>query len=324
MHRVKVLLADDSSASRMILGRLLRSCEYCEYEIVEATNGIDALAALYAPDGPRLAILDWLMPGMSGVEICSRIRSQPDQPYIYMLLVTAREDRRSLLEGLGAGADDYLVKPFDSEELSYRLRTGIRIIELEDRLRSTQSRLEHEATHDNLTGLLNRGTVIEALKRELERGHRSGNETSIILADIDHFKQVNDTYGHVAGDCVLQEVSGVLHETIRSCDWLGRYGGEEFLIVLPDTRPEEAAILAERLREKVEAHLVQIGAQCLNVTLSIGLDGTQPDALASVESLILNADSALYDAKRHGRNRVERYGVCSESSRDSATTLVTA
>lgn len=308
MQRAKVLLADDSPATRMILRRLLKSCEYCEFDVVEATNGNDALAALWAPDGPRLALLDWQMPGLSGVEVCSRIRSQPDNPYVYTLLVTAREDRNSLLEGLGAGADDYLVKPFDSEELSYRLRTGLRIINLEDRLRKTQTRLEHEATHDQLTGLLNRGTVMEAFKRELDRGRRGGNQTSVILADIDFFKQVNDTHGHVAGDGVLQEVAAVLRQNLRSCDWIGRYGGEEFLMVLPETSVERAELLAERLRGAIEAHSIAVGDTPLNVTLSLGVDGTNVQEHSFVETLILNADTALYEAKRSGRNRVQRFG----------------
>lgn len=303
MGRLQILLADDSSTSRMVIRRLLVSCDY---DVVEVDNGADALAALQKENAPHIAILDWQMPGMSGVDVCRQVRARSGERYVYMLLVTAREDRKSLLDGLAAGADDYLVKPFDTEELACRLRTGVRIIELEDRLRKAQARLEYEATHDGLTGILNRNAILEMLHKELERSHRSGRPAAVLMVDVDHFKRINDVYGHATGDQVLRSVAEVIRRSVRQYDSVGRYGGEEFLIVLPETSPADVETIAERIRAAAASTPILIDGRNVFVTLSIGIDTTGPDDVADAERMVSAADMAMYQAKNAGRNRVHR------------------
>lgn len=321
MGRLQVLLADDSSASRMVIRRLLVSCGY---EVVEVDNGTAALEALRTAGGPRLAILDWQMPGLSGVEVCTQIRAQSEHAYVYMLLITAREDRKSLFEGLAAGADDFLVKPFDTEELTYRLRTGVRIIELEDRLRKAQARLEYEATHDGLTGILNRSAVVQSLHRELDRGQRTGRNTAVLMADVDHFKRINDVYGHSTGDGVLRAVAEIIQRSVRPYDSVGRYGGEEFLIVLPETSPIDVETIAERVRSAAAATPVCINGKNVFVTLSIGIDTSGPECTSDAEGMISAADMAMYQAKHAGRNRVHRRVFNRPALRPSEVPALTA
>lgn len=312
MARLQILLADDSSTSRMVIRRLLLSCDY---EVVEVDNGADALALLQKEDAPHIAILDWQMPGLSGIDVCKQVRARSDERYVYMLLVTAREDRKSLLDGLAAGADDFLVKPFDSDELTYRLRTGVRIVELEDRLRKTQSRLEYEATHDGLTGILNRSAILETLQKELGRCHRTGRTSAVLMADVDHFKKINDAYGHTAGDQVLRSVADVIRRSVRPYDSVGRYGGEEFLIVLPETSPADAETVAERVRAAAAANPVPIDGKDVFVTLSIGVDTTAPEDMTDAERMVSAADMAMYHAKSTGRNRVHRRAAAWSTNR---------
>jgi diguanylate cyclase (GGDEF)-like protein len=320
MARLQILLADDSSTSRMVIRRLLVSCDY---DVVEVNNGADALAALQKEDGPHIAILDWQMPGLSGVEVCKQVRARSDERYVYMILVTAREDKKSLLDGLAAGADDYLVKPFDSDELTYRLRTGVRIIELEDRLRMAQARLEHEARHDGLTGILNRNAILETLHKELERSHRMGHPTAVIMADVDHFKRINDTHGHAAGDQVLRSVAEAIRSSVRPYDSVGRYGGEEFLIVLPETSPADVETIAERVRTAAAANPILIDGRSVVATLSLGIDTTEPEDAMDAERMISAADMAMYQAKSAGRNRVHsRQAARTSNRRHDAAALV--
>lgn len=319
MARLQVLLADDSSTSRMVIRRLLVSCDY---EVVEVDNGADALATLQKENGPHIAILDWQMPGLSGVEVCRQVRARSDERYVYMLLVTAREDRKSLLDGLAAGADDYLSKPFDTEELACRLRTGVRIVELEDRLRKAQARLEYEATHDGLTGILNRSAILEMLQKELERSQRTGRPTAVLMADVDHFKRINDAHGHAAGDQVLRSVAEVIRRSVRPYDSVGRYGGEEFLIVLPETNPADVETVAERVRAAAAATPILIDGQEKLVTLSIGIDAAAPDDMTDAERMVSGADMAMYQAKNAGRNRVHRRAALSMNRLREAVALV--
>jgi diguanylate cyclase (GGDEF)-like protein len=297
---VRILIADDDRASRMLLKATLKKLGH---EVVDVDDGDKATAALLDPDGPRLAILDWMMPGADGPTVCTAIR-QKATAYVYVILLTARDKQADMVEGLGAGADDFLTKPMNVVELTARLRSGERVIELQARLLQSQAALEHAATHDRLTGLWNRGAVVDLLDRELNRTRREAASMSVLLADIDHFKRINDTYGHATGDQVLCEVSRRMPLMVRTYDTVGRYGGEEFLVVLPGADAPNAAMVAERIRHGVNATPVTGESFSLDVSLSIGVGCT--DAVGfELAPLTRVADEALYRAKANGRNRVE-------------------
>src|SRR6204780_3486042 len=226
----RVLIAEDDPVSCHLLKSFLVKWDY---DVAVVTDGMAALEILEGDDTPRLAVLDWMMPGMEGVQICQRIRERKDRPYVYVLLLSARSQEQDLLRGLELGADDYLTKPFDAQELRARLHVGGRILNLQDDLLGAQEALQFRATHDGLTGIPNRAAIMEALAREISRQSRDNRPFGIVLADIDHFKNVNDTYGHLSGDNVLRMVAQQLRDSTRPYDSVGRYGGEEFLIVAP-------------------------------------------------------------------------------------------
>jgi two-component system, cell cycle response regulator len=243
---VKILLAEDDLVSRRLLEAFLKRYEY---EVVVVGDGTQASRLLQEEQGPRLAILDWMMPGMDGPQVCREVRGLQDRPYVYLILLTAKDRKEDIIAGLEAGADDYLTKPFDAHELKARLNAGRRILNLQDQLITAREALRVQATHDSLTGLLNRGAILEVLGRELARSDRLGTSLGVIMADLDHFKHINDTHGHLAGDAVLREAARRMRLCLRSYDVIGRYGGEEFLIVLPDCDALSTLSLAERLRE---------------------------------------------------------------------------
>jgi len=294
---MRVLIADDHRDTAETLGKLI-GCE--GYEPVIVRNGLDAAAHLHALDAPRLAVLDWKMPGMSGVDICRVIRKESARPYTYVILVTGRGEKEDLIRGLNAGADDYLVKPVDPDELFARLATGKRILDLQEQLLTTQHLLKEQATRDALTGLINRRAVLEALDREWTRCNRECRALTVIMADIDHFKAINDTHGHLTGDQVLRMTAQRLLSELRPYDSIGRYGGEEFLIILTGCDADISLRSAERLRHAVEATLFRTEA-IIKVTLSLGIASW--DGHASAQDLIRVADAALYRAKSQGRNR---------------------
>lgn len=300
---MKILIAEDDPVSRRVLEVFLKKWGYMA---IPVGNGADALALLETDDAPRLAILDWMMPGMEGTEVCRRVRQQTGKPYIYLLLLTARGQKQNLLEGLQSGADEYLAKPFDAEELRARLRAGERIIQMQDELIAARDRLQEQATHDALTGLLNRGASIEVLTRELTRGTREHRPVGIIIADLDHFKRVNDSYGHVAGDAVLQEIALRMKNCVRPYDSVGRYGGEEFLILAPSAEEDNVYRLAERIRTAIEATPVKTPAGEIPVTASFGVTSADCSGRDDITMLLRLADAALYRAKNLGRNCVER------------------
>jgi diguanylate cyclase (GGDEF)-like protein len=287
---MRVLAAEDNPVFQSMLRTLLRKWGY---DAVIAQNGNEAWQILESEDAPRLAVLDWMMPGMDGVQICRKVRSANREPYIYIVLLTARADSQDLVEGMDAGADDYLTKPFNAQELRVRIRAGRRILDLHGALR-------RQATHDGLTGLLNRNSILVRLSEELGRHEREGRPLSLLMVDLDRFKSVNDTYGHLAGDGVLREAAARMTATSRCYDGLGRYGGEEFLVVLPGCDLGAAAAQAERLREAIAQVLFPVG-EGLQVTCSIGIASASG---GGPEALIRHADQALYDAKGQGRNRV--------------------
>jgi diguanylate cyclase (GGDEF)-like protein len=276
------------------------------YQAVIARSGTEAWRVLESADAPRLAVLDWMMPGMDGLEICRRIRSANREPYIYILLLTARTESQDLIQGMDAGADDYLTKPFNAHELRVRLHAGRRILDLQEALLKAREALREQATHDGLTGLLNRTGILEKLDEELSRASRTGTPVSVLMADLDLFKSINDTCGHLVGDAVLREAARRLRSAARRYDSVGRYGGEEFLIVLPGCNTADAAVQGERMREAIGATLFEVPSHPFLVTASLGVAcSTQcaPDAL------VREADDALYLAKAQGRNRVVVHSV---------------
>lgn len=298
---MRILIAEDDAISRRLLQATLTKHGY---DVVAACDGQAAWDALQAPDAPRLAILDWMMPGMDGPQVCREVRKRGDQGYVYLLLLTARDRKQDLIEGLEAGADDYLVKPFDTFELKARLDVGRRILDLQRQLLSAYEEMRHRATHDALTAVYNRGAILESLNREWLHVQREGGSLGVIMADLDHFKRINDTYGHSAGDTVLREAARRMRSVVRAYDAVGRYGGEEFLIVIPGCRRDVLWGLAERLRESMASAAISIGEQAIPVTMSVGVSITDGQSDADVHALLQKADIALYEAKRGGRNRV--------------------
>jgi two-component system chemotaxis response regulator CheY len=269
------------------------------YDIVITTNGREAWEVLQEPEAPNLVISDWMMPDMDGLELCRRIREMERAEYIYFIILTSKGKKEDVITGLEAGADDYLIKPFNQDELKYRVKIGERIIELERRI----LRL---ASTDSLTGVLNRRAFMERMEQEINRSFRENLPLSLILADIDHFKGVNDRYGHQVGDLVLQRFVSQLTESSRPYDFVGRYGGEEFVICLPGSTDSQARTVAERMRKSVEEMKIMLpnSSQSVRITTSFGVVTLRLELEDSVDSLIGRADDALYKAKREGRNCV--------------------
>src|ERR1041385_393521 len=297
-----VLIADDDTVSRT----MLQSClQKWGLSVSTAKDGLYAWHELQKPDAPSLLILDWMMPGFSGIELCRKIRARKTSHYPYVLLLTSRDAKEDLVEALDAGADDYLTKPFNASELRARLAVGRRILGLQNELLRKEEELSFRARHDSLTGLWNRGAIMDFMERELARARRAGNCVGVLLLDIDHFKSVNDTYGHPAGDAVLQQVAQRLSAGTRAYDWVGRYGGEEFIVLLTNCNPEILALCAERLREIVAAAPMQTSSMDLKLTVSIGAALFSRESGEGSAEVLQLADSALYRAKQNGRNRVE-------------------
>jgi two-component system, cell cycle response regulator len=299
---LKILIAEDDAISRRLLDTILKKWGY---EVVIAYNGGQAWAELQKEDAPRLAILDWMMPEMDGVEVCGKVRERTDAPYVYILLLSAKSQREDLVKGMESGADDYITKPFDANELKVRLRAGRRILDLQTQLMSAQEALRDQAARDPLTGIWNRNALFDVFRRELARADREGNQLTIVMLDIDHFKNLNDTHGHMAGDAVLREFTSRITASLRPYDAVGRYGGEEFLVVLPGCAVEAGMRHADRLRGLITDLPFDTSEGRHSVTCSLGVASTSSTNPKDPDSLIRAADAALYRAKRNGRNRVE-------------------
>lgn len=296
---MNVLIADDDPISRRLLQVSLQNAGY---PVSIASNGVEALRLLEQKDPPRLAVLDWMMPEMDGVEVCRIVRKAAREPYIYIILLTARGHQTEIVQGLEAGADDYITKPFDLQELKARLRAGRRILELHEQLVSAREELRIQANHDSLTGLLNRMAILAVLDKECARSRREGRPVSVMMADLDHFKKVNDTHGHQAGDAVLRETARKMLESVRTYDSVGRVGGEEFIVVAPGCDLQAAMEQADRLRQCVATQVVKVGEIAIPTTMSVGV-AASADA-PQAEQLLHAADEALYLAKNSGRNKV--------------------
>lgn len=296
---MRVLIADDQRDTVETLAML---CDAWGYQSTVVYDGNAALAHLRQPNSPMLCLLDWQMPGVTGIEICHEVRREKDRPYRYIILITGRGNRNDMLAGLNAGADDFLLKPVDADELRARLITGTRVLNLQDQLLRTMRSLEEQATHDGLTGLWNRNAIFQILEREMSRRDRQNQSLSLALVDLDHFKEINDTRGHVVGDHVLREVATRLLGGVRAYDSVGRYGGEEFMIVLPGCDQAEALQLGERLRRTIEREIADACGNRLLATACLGVSTWNGQSAAA--DLVRRADRALYAAKNRGRNRV--------------------
>ena len=295
---MKILIADDEPVSRRLLEGTLKKLGH---DVLAVEDGTQAVATLLEPDGPRMAILDWMMPGCDGLAVCREVRKRA-APYTYVILLTSRDRRSDMVEALDAEVDDFLTKPYDAVELRARLRSGERVLLLQETLLEAQEMLRHEATHDRLTGLWNRARIIDHLRREARRTDREKAALGVLLVDIDHFKQVNDTFGHGMGDVVLHETAQRMRSVLRDYETIGRYGGEEFLIVLSKADLAVSRQVGERIRAVVGGAPIVHGDTTVDVKVSVGLASTEtgfdPTALVNA------ADSALYRAKQQGRNRV--------------------
>ncbi|MCS6925184.1 MAG: diguanylate cyclase [Candidatus Binatia bacterium] len=299
---MRLLFAEDDRVSRRRLAAVLRKWGY---EVIEVQDGNQAWEVLLTAAAPQLAILDWMMPGMDGPEVCRRVRQLRREPYIYVLLLTAKAQKEDVVAGLESGADDYLTKPVDIHELQVRLRAGRRILELQEKLIVMREELRMQATRDALTGLWNRAAIFDLLRRETARAQRGEIPLSIAMADVDHFKRVNDVYGHLIGDIVLQEVARRVQAALRPYDEVGRYGGEELLLIFPQCNAQQAVHVAERLRRRVAATPIVTPEGEIVVTLSVGV--APYGGGADAQMLLRAADEALYRAKQQGRNCVVLY-----------------
>lgn len=303
----RVLVVDDSPIYRRLISAHLREWGF---DVTLANNGVEGWNVLAKPGSPTLVLTDWVMPHMDGVELCRKIRERATtDAYVYTILLTSKDEKSDLLKAMEAGADDYLVKPFDEQELRARLLVGERISALQQDLISAREEMRRAATYDGLTELLNRREIIEALRREVSRSCRDKKCVSVIMADIDDFKSINDDLGHLAGDEVLKEVARRLRTSIRPYDLVGRYGGEEFLLVLPNCDLISTFTRADQLRSSVSIKPVSTPAGPRKVTLSIGIAVASGESLTDAQALINSADAGLYQAKTNGRDRVEQVDV---------------
>ena len=300
---MRVLIAEDDPVSRRLLQGLLTKWGY---DVVTVCDGEQAWEILQHEDPPRLAILDWMMPGMDGLQVCRHVRKRRDEEYMYLILLTAKSQKQDLVEGMDAGADDYVTKPFDANELKVRLRAGRRVLDLQTELLSMREALREQATHDPLTGLPNRLLFSDRLTQQLAQAHRQEQSLAVMFLDLDRFKLVNDTLGHSIGDLLLKEVASRLLTTLRKADTVARTGGDEFLIIVSEILArEQVDQVARKVLDALSQPFVLDGHK-VDISASIGVS-TFPEHGGDVETLVKKADTAMYLAKDHGRDNYQYY-----------------
>ena len=303
---MKILIAEDEKISRMVLANALANNSY---EVLQAHDGQEAWDIFQKEkEDIYIAILDWRMPRMDGIELCQKIKDTSLSHYVYVIFLTGKKDIDSIVEGLERGADDYLPKPFDKRELLSRLKVGMRLIEFENALREANEKLHTLAITDDLTGISNRRAIFERMRSEVSRASREDSPFCLIMMDIDHFKKVNDTYGHSTGDKVLIETVNRIKSVLRQHDIIGRYGGEEFIAGISKADSKICKVIAEKLRTCICERPFQIEDREIDISISLGVVNFVPsrdnDINDLLDTMIKVADIALYKAKEAGRNRV--------------------
>ena len=301
---MNILIAEDDTISARLLEQTLQSWGH---QTLVAEDG-DTAWEIYQKEKPGLILSDWVMPGLDGLELCRRIRASnfPGTDPVYFILLTARNSVESLAAGFAAGADDYIAKPFAPEELRARVQAGLRILSLQHELVGARKKLEKLALTDSLTGMLNRRALLDSLRRDEDRMRRAQRPVGVVLADVDHFKEVNDRWGHETGDRILQLVAQCLQASVRTGDYVGRWGGEEFLLVLPDADIIQSAEIAERCRSMLETQRVRTAdGDIVRVSASFGAAATEGVQRTDIMDLVQQADKAMYWAKEAGRNKVK-------------------
>jgi len=308
-HLMKILIAEDEGITRTMLQTTLAEWGYT---VTSCTDGEDAWAAFQEADAPQLALLDWMMPGIDGPTLCRRLRKRQRKDPLYVILLTVKQESENVIQGLDAGADDYIVKPYDVGELRARINVGkrmLKLLERENTLQEANAELRISSLMDPLTGTYNRDHLNERLPHEISRSIRYNHPLSLVLCDIDDFKRVNDTYGHPAGDQALVELAGRIAGSVReSVDWVVRYGGDEFMIIFPGASCEGARIVSEKLRNAIGRTAIEVRGTEVPLTASFGVassDADTPDREVTPEKMIRIADECLYRAKRKGKNSVE-------------------
>jgi diguanylate cyclase (GGDEF)-like protein len=297
---MNVLIADDEPVNRRLLEILLNKWGY---NVTVASDGNEAWRALQGEPRPRIAVLDWMMPGMDGVQVCRKIRQDDTRPAVYVLLLTAKQATEDANGRYESVADDYLPKPYAAHELKARLRAARRIIELEDQLQTAHDAIKVETTHDTLTGLWNRSAIMEILHCELHRSRQQNTTLAVIIVDIGHLKQINRQHGHLAGDTALRETARRIRDSIRIHDSVGRYGGGQFVIISPARDSASALSQAQRIRSKICEDSIRTFAGDVPITISLGVavGGSHDQA----QEIISAAETALAAAKKAGRAGVE-------------------
>jgi diguanylate cyclase (GGDEF)-like protein len=290
----KILVVDDTNFNIRLLTDIL---EDEGYTIFSANNGLAVLEIVHRIK-PDAILLDIMMPGLDGFQVCELLKKDLQVKDIPVIMVTAKVDSIDVKRALGLGAFDYIRKPIDEVEVVARVQSALRF-------KHQQDKLKEMAMKDSLTGLYNHALLIEFLEQEIKRQERNGKNISFVMLDIDYFKKINDTYGHLCGDIVLKELANILTNSVRTCDIIGRYGGEEFGIVLPDVSLEASLNICERIREKVQNYRFNTGTEFIGITISMGLCHVPANNTAKFAEIIKKADEALYIAKDEGRNRVE-------------------
>jgi diguanylate cyclase (GGDEF)-like protein len=301
VEQIKILVADDSPVYRKLVEQTLQPDQY---SILFANGGRNALE-LFNRHQPALVIADWNMPDLSGIEVCRQIRASAKDSSTYVIIATSASEKDKVVEGLEAGADDYLTKPFHPKELLARVEVGRRLIELQQQIESQNRILNDLALTDALTGLPNRRAVEDWAKGQLSAAVRHGFSLWVVIADLDNFKVINDTHGHDAGDTVLREFAGILKKRIRNSDICGRTGGEEFIMIFTHAEECNVGIVVARILRELREHEFSFGGKPVQVTASFGIAGFQGKGMPDFAKLVSQADAALYAAKRGGRNRIE-------------------
>jgi diguanylate cyclase (GGDEF)-like protein len=307
LERPRVLLAEDDAVTRRIVFHMLQQWDY---EIVLSKDGAEAWEILQQKRPPELVILDWDMPGLDGIELCRRLRDKSREYYHYILMITSRADGEDNVHARESGADDYLAKPFQEADLKARLSVAGRIVALQNALIQSREKHRERAMKDGMTGLWNRTAFLDMTQSELDRAARSHGRTGLLLLDLDHFKTVNDTYGHLAGDIVLEETARRLKQAVRSYDFVGRYGGEEFAIALPGCDGRQLRKRAEGIRRAIAREPFRVGKIEISITISIGAVVASART-RSLQDVLAAADAALYKAKQAGRDHTV---YCEKSS----------